>query len=232
MMPFAGFISAYFGPRRTMTIVMLISSLFSFAYTFIITIPKFGYVADPRLPYWDQLPLLTPFIVRPDRTGRPNAISFRFHLGFILRVLLGVVHSPTFPLLQAMWSQWAPIQEKSRLVCCHFVGVPFGSVFIVRVFHAIKFTNDFKIQVFLESRIVTQWKLWLVENWVMHLVGEVCFILLPYSTYFAQYYSLSWFVIHPGSVIWNFLIHRLCQIWTIWYGSSRIHVWIILPIAC
>ena len=171
MMPFAGFISAYFGPRRTMTIVMLISSLFSFAYTFIITIPKFGYVPESGLPVtllrvsvWDQLPLFTPFIVRPDRTGGPNAISFRFHLGFILRVLLGVVHSPTFPLLQAMWSQWAPIQEKSRLVCCHFVGVPFGSVFIVRVFHAIKFTNDFKIQVLLESRIVTQWKLWLVEN--------------------------------------------------------------------
>ena len=42
MMPFAGFISAYFGVRRTMTIVMLISSLFSFAYTYIITVPNFG----------------------------------------------------------------------------------------------------------------------------------------------------------------------------------------------
>ena len=44
MMPFAGYIAAYFGARRTVTVVMLISSLSSFAYTYIITIPNFGCV--------------------------------------------------------------------------------------------------------------------------------------------------------------------------------------------
>lgn len=29
-----------------------------------------------------------------------------------------------------MWTQWAPEQEKSRLVCALFLGAPFGSVFI------------------------------------------------------------------------------------------------------
>ena len=42
------------------------------------------------------------------------------------------------PLLQSIWTQWAPLQEKTRLVCCHSVGVPFGSVFIVRVTHVDK----------------------------------------------------------------------------------------------
>ena len=84
------------------------------------------------------------------KTNSKPDCAFRFYLGFTLRVLLGVVHSPTFPLLQAMWSQWAPMQEKSRLVCCHFVGVPFGSVFIVRVsqriyaMHGLKSDNPMK----------------------------------------------------------------------------------------
>ena len=55
---------------------------------------------------------------------------FRYYLGFILRFLTGVFHAPTFPTLQGMWTQWAPKQEKSRLVCAHFMGVPSGSVLI------------------------------------------------------------------------------------------------------
>ena len=59
-----------------------------------------------------------------------HVISFRYYLGFILRFLTGVFHAPTFPTLQGMWTQWAPKQEKSRLVCAHFMGVPSGSVLI------------------------------------------------------------------------------------------------------
>ena len=52
-----------------------------------------------------------------------------------------------------MWSQWAPMQEKSRLVCCHFVGVPFGSVFIVRVVHT-KWVFDQEIMCYPQKAIV------------------------------------------------------------------------------
>ena len=54
----------------------------------------------------------------------------RFYFGFLIRVLIGFVHSPAFPALQGMWTEWAPEQEKSRLVCALFLGAPFGSVFI------------------------------------------------------------------------------------------------------
>ena len=46
MMPFAGYIAAYFGARRTVTVVMFVSSLLSIAYSYIITIPNFGYVTN------------------------------------------------------------------------------------------------------------------------------------------------------------------------------------------
>lgn len=59
--------------------------------------------------------------------GLPTA---GYYIGFILRFLTGVFHAPTFPTLQGMWTQWAPKQEKSRLVCAHFMGVPSGSVLI------------------------------------------------------------------------------------------------------
>ena len=57
----------------------------------------------------------------------------RFYFGFLIRVLIGFVHSPAFPALQGMWAEWAPEQEKSRLVCALFLGAPFGSVFIALI---------------------------------------------------------------------------------------------------
>jgi len=57
----------------------------------------------------------------------------RFYFGFLIRVLIGFVHSPAFPALQGMWTEWAPEQEKSRLVCALFLGAPFGSVFIALI---------------------------------------------------------------------------------------------------
>ena len=62
-----------------------------------------------------------------------NFLNFRFYFGFLIRVLIGFVHSPAFPALQGMWTEWAPEQEKSRLVCALFLGAPFGSVFIALI---------------------------------------------------------------------------------------------------
>ena len=67
------------------------------------------------------------------RDFRKTKSSFSFYLGFLIRVLIGFVHSPAFPALQGMWTEWAPEQEKSRLVCALFLGAPFGSVFIALI---------------------------------------------------------------------------------------------------
>ena len=197
MMPFAGFISAYFGVRRTMTIVMLMSSLLSFGFSYIITVPNIGLV-------WFLFEMVRKQHCRNRKSGivnfdlQPSQLKpfiFRFHLGFIFRVLLGIVHSPTMPLLQSIWTQWAPLQEKTRLVCCHSVGVPFGSVLIVRVIHVDNFLRQ------LQKKLTTQSKLQLVGGWDMLVVGEVFFLLLLLAILFVQFYFSFQFEIHPGLVI-------------------------------
>ena len=42
MMPFAGYITKYFGVRKTISIGLLLSSILTFSYSFILFIPMYG----------------------------------------------------------------------------------------------------------------------------------------------------------------------------------------------
>ncbi|KAL8624617.1 hypothetical protein ACOMHN_045152 [Nucella lapillus] len=65
------------------------------------------------------LSLLTPVCARADP-----------YLFVALRILLGVGEGVMYPAAQALWSQWAPTNERSRLIGFSYAGGQFGNAII------------------------------------------------------------------------------------------------------
>lgn len=57
----------------------------------------------------------------------PAAARISPYLLLAARVLIGVGESTIYPAVQALWSQWSPPNERSRLIGCSYAGGQFGN---------------------------------------------------------------------------------------------------------
>ena len=56
-----------------------------------------------------------------------------FCIGFMARILLGILQALQIPAFVNLWTHWAPVQEKSRLIVSKSLGIPLGAPIIVYV---------------------------------------------------------------------------------------------------
>ncbi|GFO01841.1 vesicular glutamate transporter 2 [Plakobranchus ocellatus] len=59
----------------------------------------------------------------------PVAVRYSVYLFIAVRVLEGIGEGVTFPAMHAMWGEWAPVWERSKLAAFTYAGAQLGTVF-------------------------------------------------------------------------------------------------------
>lgn len=149
----------------------------------------------------------------------PMVANVSLNWFIVLRIATGFFEGVTYPSIQAVWSRWAPIEERTRLTSLAYSGSFVGTVISFPIYGLIAENMGWAYTFYLPGIVGIMWcTLWFIfvrdnpSKDPFITKEELKFLQTNLGTY-TQPKSIPWKAILTSMPVWSIVMAHFCENW-------------------